>query len=697
MLKCDGFSIRCIRPLTLRARETNTKDFLSCPDTNFIIPVYQRNYDWRQAQCEDFVQDIERLINRERKSHFFGTIVYIKNDDPISNDHDIKEFIVIDGQQRITTIMLFLKAIYDVSDDIDEKEAIKEDFLTIKRNNKLKLKPIKKDDIVFQKLLNHEVLDKHEDSRIYHNYQFFIRYIKNSPFQVKRYFYALRKLWVVAIELQREQDDPQLIFESINSTGVSLSQADLIRNFILMDKKYDEQKHLFETYWSNIEKYLLNENISAYVRDYLTMKDNQIPNQKEVYSQFKQFVYSRELSAEALLKDLLYHAKHYGQFLFLNASNPAINRLLQEIQDLKVTVSYPFLLQLFQDYQEQLIDDHTLIDCLRLIRDYIFRRLVCGYSSNGLNQVFMALYKEMKAMMVQYQQTYYDCLAARLLQKRNNAIYPDDQEFKYYFLARKMYQFSHKKYLLYQLESYQNKEVVPLEDLTVEHIMPQKLTSQWYADLGDKADQIHGQLLHTIGNLTLTGYNANLSNNGFKEKKHFLFDHSGVKLNKYFKNIEYWTQEAIETRGHYLFDHIAVKVWRYPNIHESLISETIDKSYYDLNDNVEVTGKELRKIEIQNDVFFVKSWKNGFMAFCNALYHIDPSCFRSLINDNDFHGRKLSIISDCLDNQRKPESINDNVSIYVETNLNANSIFNYMKMIAEKYKFKGSDIVFYFD
>lgn len=471
----------------MKASEIRFEEFLSQPKTSFLIPVYQRNYDWQDEQCKEFLKDIELLATRERDSHFMGSIVYIKGDDREALESGLKEYIVIDGQQRITTSILFLKAIYDLSDDEFDKKEILQHYLVneVRGGNKLKLKPIKDDNEVFEKLLRNLDIASDNNSKIYLNYQFFKHHISISDIKIDKYFKAFRQLWIVYIELDRTKDDPQLIFESINSTGLSLSEADLIRNFILMDKKHDVQNYLFEEYWSRIEKLLSSENISAFIRDYLTMKEGVIPNQNRVYSAFKTFVFKSKIETESLLADLLYYAKIYSKFIFLNFENKEIEKLLKELKDLKVTVVYPYLLNLFSDYDKNVISVDNLKKILKLIRSYIFRRLVCEYNTNALNKVFMSLHKELISIE-NYEQNYFECLFSVLSNKRGTAMFPRDDEFREYFTTKDIYKFKNKNYLLYAIESFDNKELVAFKELTIEHVMPQTLTPKWNIELGDK-------------------------------------------------------------------------------------------------------------------------------------------------------------------------------------------------------------------
>lgn len=678
----------------MKASEIRFEEFLSQPKTNFLIPVYQRNYDWKITQCDDFIRDIENLVQRKKDIHFLGTIVYIKNDDLVSIESGLKEYIIIDGQQRITTIMLFLKAIYDLSDDQDDQEEIKEDFLTIKRSNKLKLKPIKDDNEVFTKLLNDQEIGN-MDSRIYINYKYFKDYLSASSLDIGKYFKSIRRLWIVFIELDREKDDPQLIFESINSTGLNLSEADLIRNFILMDKKHAEQNYLFETYWSKIEKLLKNNNISSYIRDYLTMKENSIPKQNEIYVSFKRYLSKINIDTETLLKDLLYYADIYSKLLYLNYDNKDIKKLIKEINDLKVTVAFPYFLQLFDDFNKNIINDDVIVKSINLIKNYVFRRLVCEYNTNTLNKVFMSLHKELIAVK-DYKNNYYECLSSILIHKRGTAMFPKDEEFKHYFTTKDIYKFKNKNYLLYSLESFDNKELVPFADLTIEHIMPQKLTTKWEIELGDKSKEVYEKYLHNIGNLTLSGYNSRLSNKSFAEKKEII-KNSGIKLNKYLENINNWNKKEIEKRANFLYEDIALKVWEFPNIDESKFIKPEIREFYTLNDSVNVTGTKPKKIKIDNEILIIKkrSWIECFIQFNNYLYSYDTQLFESFISDDDFQGREKRIITNQSELCRKAIKLNDNSNIYIESNLSANDILKYMKLISEKYELEDDDVIFY--
>jgi len=668
----------------MKASEKRLEDFLSERNVNFIIPVYQRNYDWKKEQCLKFIEDLELLAKRERDNHFLGSIVYTKGSDIDVIERGLKEYIIIDGQQRITTAIIFLKVLFDLLKDEWTKEEIYENYFInkFKSGNRLKLKPIKDDNEIFEKLLDNKII---EGNKIVDNYLFFKNYLENSNINIEYFYKAFKKMWIVYIELEREKDDPQLIFESINSTGLSLSQADLIRNFILMNKTAEEQNYLFENYWAEIEK-TLNNNISEFIRDYLTMKENSIPNKKNVYEEFKKFYQKNLLDTEELLKELLYFAKIYHYFLFFDFANVEVNQILRDISiQLNTKVVFPFFLSLFDEYIKNNIGLEILIKSLNLIKTYIFRRLVCEYSSNALNKIFMVLFKDI-SKIINFREKFYDSLVITLLNKKGQGIFPRDEEFKISLITKNIYKFKQSKYLLYSLESYNNKEIVPETELSIEHIMPQKLTPQWNLMLGDKYKDIHETYLHNIGNLTLTAYNSNLSNKSFYEKQKILLD-SNLKLNKYFSNIKKWDKEEIEKRALYLFE-IVKNIFPMPEFKEVFIED----DYYNLDDFFEVTARKVKKIEFQNEIIRVSSWIDAFVKISTKFYEIDENIFKSFINDTDFFGKKRKIISYNPDILRRDRKIKD---VYIEANLSANAILNYIKLMAEKYDLRGDDIIFY--
>ena len=675
----------------MEARQISIEDFLSSNKTRFIIPVYQRNYDWKEKNCLQLFDDIKNIgIQGERKSHFMGSIVYVSNSD--TDSIDLKEYVIIDGQQRLTTSTLFLKALYDVIDDEDLKDEILESFLINKRldeKNKLKLKPIKKDDDVFKKLLKNDFDTIDTNSNIYKNYNFFKnQIIKFGDF--KSLYLGFKKLFIVHIALNRRDDNPQLIFESINSTGVSLSQSDLIRNFLLMDKEADEQIELFENYWFKIEENLTSENISNFIRDYLTVKQNKIPNKDDTYEAFKVFVYSQNMQTKDLLIQLLEYSKIYKTFLFPHNEIYAQN--LKNLKQLKIGVVYPFLLSVIDKFNKQFINDKQLFMTLEIIESYIFRRMVCNKATNALNKVFASLFSDILEMPNFMYEQFSKYFATILFSKRGSAVFPDDEEFRADFTSRDAYNLKNIKFILLRLENKENNEKVDIATLSIEHFMPQTLTNSWRAKLGDNYQLIHDKYLHNIGNLSLSGDNTQLGNKSFEEKKQILKEQSRLKLNQYFIDAVNWGDNEINQRADVLFEEAKI-LWEYPKkLDLKLDFKDTDKEFYTLDDDVDITGKKPLYFELFNEKHSVKSWNDLYINVIKILVDFDLEIANSLLQDDDFSGKKQRIISSCESECRKAYEIRD--SYFVETNLSANSIMTYVKLICEKFGLNGSDFIY---
>jgi uncharacterized protein with ParB-like and HNH nuclease domain len=675
----------------MEARQISIEDFLSSNKTRFIIPVYQRNYDWREKNCLQFFEDIRNIgLQGERKSHFMGSVVYVANSE--IDRIDLKEYVIIDGQQRLTTSTLFLKALHDVIEDEDLKDEILESFLINKRldeKNKLKLKPIKKDDDAFKKLLKNNFDTIDVNSNIYKNYNFFKnQMIKFGDF--KSLYLGFKKLFIVHIALNRRDDNPQLIFESINSTGVSLSQSDLIRNFLLMDKEVDEQIELFENYWFKIEENLTSENISNFIRDYLTVKQNKIPNKDDTYEAFKIFVYSQNIQTKELLSELLEYSKLYKTFLFPH--NEIYAQYLKNIKQLKIGVVYPFLLSVIDKFNKEFINDKQLFITLEIIESYIIRRMVCNKATNALNKVFASLFSDILEMPNFSYEHFSKYFATILFSKRGSAIFPDDEEFRADFTSRDAYNLKNIKFILLRLENKDNNEKVDIATLSIEHFMPQTLTNSWRAKLGDKYQLIHDKYLHNIGNLSLSGDNTQLGNKSYEDKKQILKEQSRLKLNQYFLSTTNWDDNEINKRADVLFEE-AKTVWQYPKeLDLKLDFQSTDKEFYTLDDDIDITGKKPFYFELFNEKHSVKSWSDLYVNVVKILVDFDSEIAKSLLQDDDFSGKKQRIISSIETDCRKPYKIQE--FYFVETNLSAGGIMTYVKLICEKFGLNGSDFIY---
>ena len=391
------------------------------------------------------------------------------------------------------------------------------------------------------------------------NYHFFEAKLKNADLQAV--YEGIQKLMIVDISLNRDYDNPQLIFESLNSTGLDLSQADLIRNYVLMGQEPNFQNRLYETYWYPMEQRFGTEHakrFDLFIRDYLTLKTRQIPNKKKVYESFKRYIADKKHpgALEETIAEIKCYSGHYVCIALLKEENSKIRACFEDIQDLKVEVAFPFLIGVYEDYTQKIIEKTDVIEILRLIEGYVFRRAICGIPTNSLHTIFAALIGKID------KNSYLQSLKIAFSQMTGNQRYPSDSEFKQALLTKNVYNFDRCKYLLRKLENHGNsKEPVLLERCTVERVMPEKLTEEWQAELGEDWRETHEKHLHTIGNLTLTGYNSELGNRPFKEKQEMPggFRDSPLRLNRSLAEAERWNKIAIEDRAEMLAEKARAK------------------------------------------------------------------------------------------------------------------------------------------
>ncbi len=564
----------------MKAAQTQFLPFLD-GKKQFVIPIYQRTYSWTREQCMQLWRDVVNAATSDTiKGHFIGSIVYIH--DGIFSVAAIPQLLVIDGQQRLTTLSLLLLALARaVQDAPDESgityEDIYESYLINKHGKdeyryKLLLTQNDKHELIY--LLdgrNQTIFEpvhgiNHTMSHLATNYRFFREQIQQSGIDLATLYKGINKLIIVDIALDRDHDNPQLIFESLNSTGMDLSQADLVRNYVLMGLSNEEQSRLYKTYWYPMEQlfsHISDENtFGRFMRDYLTLKQGIIPNIDKVYASFKAYHHSLlNTSIHELVADIFRYAEYYVNMVFFHNVDSEMKQIFSDINALKFDVTYPFLLEVHHDYTQQRLSRQGFIAILKLIESYLFRRSVCGIPTNTLNKVFATLIKEVdKAQYVESTQ-------AALLQKDSYRRFPDNDEFRAAFLVKDVYNFRQRNYLLQKLENANQKELVNIETCTIEHIMPQnpRLPMEWQQELGPDWKTIHNTYLHRVGNLTLTGYNASLSDCPFQEKCSMKggFLDSPLRLNASLKHVEHWNKDAIEQRA-YLLAEQAIKIWDIP-------------------------------------------------------------------------------------------------------------------------------------
>jgi len=569
----------------MKATATNFLKFLQ-GTKQFVIPIYQRTYSWRVSDCQQLWNDILRVAQDDKiPAHFLGSIVYIEKG--IYHISSITQLLVIDGQQRLTTLCLLLTVLgealeelgKDVVSEITRKKICNYYLLNAEETGDAhyKLLLTQNDKETLMRLLDGGKMPDALSARIKENYQFFKDQIRQSEIDPFSLYKGISKLIIVDIALE-QQDNPQLIFESLNSTGMDLSQADLIRNYVLMGLDNEEQKKLYKMYWHPMEQSFGHTQadqtqdvalFNRFMRDYLTIKlgTGDIPNMDKVYAAFKVYHQGRtHVPMEEVVEDIYRYSKYFTRMTLSREKDPEIRRILDDINTLEVNVAYPFLLEVYGDYDNQHVSREDFIAILKLVESFVFRRLMCGIPTHGLNKVFVSLAKGIKDINQQY---YLESVQAAFLLLERGAKLPRDEEFRAAFVIKDVYNVRSRirHYLLSRLENYKRKERVYIDEYTIEHIMPQNkhLSSVWQAELGPTWKEAHERYLHTIGNLTLTGYNSELSDHPFFEKRTMEsgFAHSPLQLNRSLADVEHWNAEEIEKRAQALAD-IAVKIWTIP-------------------------------------------------------------------------------------------------------------------------------------
>lgn len=574
----------------MTANEANLLRFLD-GTKQFILPIFQRRYSWEKRHCRQLWEDILRVgKNEDIRSHFLGSIVSIGDGSPT-----VPKFLVIDGQQRLTTLSLLLSALGRAIEANNgnigiDRSRLEGYYLFNEREEgelRYKQRLTQHDKDTLNQLLDEGVASD-DTSLLVKNYRFFENKLKRTDLETV--YNGLQKLMIVDIALDPRSDNPQLIFESLNSTGLNLSQADLIRNYVLMAQEPDFQNRLYKRYWYPMEQSFgveYTERFGGFIRDYLTLKTRQIPNKDKVYESFKRYVADKKhpKALEAVIAEIVQYSNHYVYIALLEEADRELRACLEDIHDLKVEVVFPFLLEVYDDYYRQRqIEKDEVIEILRLIESYIFRRSILDIETRGLNKIFATL------MLKINKDNYLESLKLALAEMPFSQRYPSDPEFKEKFLSKDVYSLRTRNYLLRKLENYERREPIRVEDYTIEHVMPQTLSEEWQAELGENWREAHDKHLHTIGNLTLTGYNSELSNSTFIDKQRMEggFLDSPLRLNESLREAERWDETAIVDRAEILLEK-ACKIWPHHGIPQEV--PPITNPDWTLADHRHLTGE----------------------------------------------------------------------------------------------------------
>ena len=557
----------------MKATEATLLAFLR-KSPQFNIPIFQRTYSWTESQCAQLWDDIIRAGTDENvPAHFVGSIVYIEKG--LYQVSSQSPLLVIDGQQRLTTVSLIIEAL---ARHLDDGEPIK-GFSARKLRNYYLLNQDEDGDQRYKLLLTQTdaqtllaIVDQRDlpnpsSLRLKENFRFFERKVKDLGENVAPLCIGLEKLILVDISLSRDRDNPQLIFESMNSTGLELSQADLIRNFVLMGLEPAEQERLYKAYWRPMElafgQDAYSRHFDGFMRHYLTIKTGEIPKIGQVYEEFKLFARRQEHNwIDRLLADLHKFAGYYCAMALGNEGERRLAAAFRDLRDLRVDVAYPLLLELYDDYSGCKLSLEDFVVSVRYIESYVFRRAVCSIPTNSLNKTFATFGRSLK------KDRYLESLLAHFQQLRSYRRFPNDEEFSREIKVRNLYN-NRTSYWLRRLENHDRKEPVPVDEYTVEHILPQNenLSAAWRIALGEDWRNVQENWMHTLGNLTLTGYNTEYGDRPFGEKRDMKggFRHSPLRLNEGLGELDTWDAVAIRERAARLANR-ALDVWKGPSL-----------------------------------------------------------------------------------------------------------------------------------
>ena len=636
----------------MKATEAKLLDFLK-KSPQFVIPIYQRTYSWTEKECRQLWDDIVRCGSSDKIAvHFVGSIVYIERGLSLVTHQE--SMLVIDGQQRLTTVSLLLAALAKAvaeSEPFDgfSQRKIKNYYLvnpeeTGERHFKLLLSQT--DKATLTALVGDGEPPQHPSIRINANFDSFKRWIGEGKVELATLCRGLAKLVVVDIALTRDQDNPQLIFESMNSTGKELSQADLIRNFILMGLEPVLQTKLYEQFWRPMELDFGQEaygtHFDGFMRHYLTVMTGEIPNINAVYDAFKGHARTSRADfpddkshIESLVREIRDYARYFCAMALGSEPDADLKLAFHDLRELKVDVAYPFLLQLYHDYKADMLSKADLLASVRLIEAFVFRRAICAIPTNSMNKTFATFTKALK------KDRYFESVQAHFLGLPSYRRFPSDDEFRRDFQSRDLYNFRSRSYWLRRLENFGRKERVAVDEYTIEHILPQNenLSPKWREALGEEWGRIQQTWLHTLGNLTLTGYNSDYSDRAFTEKRDMPdalekgLKQSPLKLNQGLGILETWNEDTIKARAGKLAE-IGVGVWPAPKLPKDILDSyrpkpdvateyTIDEHPNLLTANMRPVFEAFRRAVLALDQCVSEEFRKVYVAYKAETNFVD--------------------------------------------------------------------------
>lgn len=689
----------------MKGSEAKMMEYMDGASKRYVIPVYQRKYDWKEENCRQLYEDLKKIVSDKRDSHFFGSIV-----SSVIGNGATTEYHIIDGQQRLTTVTLLLLAIRNLiqqkkitAEEPQLDEQINERFLIskwAKEDDRIKLRPVKSDRDALLKLFGDEE-DYDQSSNLTLNYQFFCNLLLREEIPVDDLYAAIGKLEIISITLD-QGDNAQMIFESLNSTGLALTEGDKIRNYILMGLPPKDQNKYYDHYWAKIEK-CTDKDVSGFIRDYLSVKQQITPTISNVYRAFKEYAENAGLQKDTLLTDILKYARFYEKLLICKSglNEQKLDDCLYRMMRLEIVVTRPFLMEILRLNQDGKLTVDEVLQIFLITENYLFRRNICEVPTNALNKIFLNLNKE----ILRYDNTsdqYVAKFIYALRSKKESGRFPDDEEFTEALASKQVY-LMRGKYKAYLFERFENYGTVETKDVythldnnvyTIEHIMPQHLTPAWTESLGANAEEIHETWLHRLANLTLTGYNPNLSNKPFREKRDAEeggYKVSGLKMNQKISTKDSWGLPELEERNDEMIA-LAKKIWSFPTTDFKPAEREFDSCTLD-DENVNLTGRDIVKYSYQNVERPVSSWADMFEHVVQFLHQKDRSILTGLAHRTSGSMDLSNYVSNTEQGLRSALKIDDN--IYIERNTSTALKLSILRRLFSSYDADSMDLVFF--
>lgn len=639
--------------------------FFEGADKRFCIPLYQRNYDWKEENCRQLFADLIRVHREKSKSHFFGSIV------SCVADYDDEVRLIIDGQQRITTVSLILIAMINaalagdlVCDKKDRITFIRNAYLVDEyqeNERKVKLKPIKKDMNAFDALIYKTPEEYINESNVTKNYRFFYEKIKTCGLKLEELLDAIKKLEIINVRLERD-DDPQLIFESLNSTGLDLSESDKIRNYLLMSLAASEQEYAYNSYWNKIEE-ATDYKPTMFIRDYLTVKTRKIAKIDNLYFEFKHYCEFANASREEIMADMLVYARLYRKFLNQDVEHPKLKKKFLQLSYIDSSVHMPFIMSFLLYARDNDLSDEFQCKVFDVIENYWARRIICNLPTNALNNVFSTLHYDVMKLISEFEKrdqiftsNYVEVLKYVLLKKQGTAEFPTDTIVTDNIKSRNVYKMpvSYKHFLFERLNNGVSKEYVDIVGgmksglISIEHIMPQTLSPRWKEDLGENYQAVYDTYLHTIANLTLSAYNQSYSNAPFAAKKEGMADREGnwivgfndsiYSLSADLRNYSQWTEKEILARQAVIIEKFK-SLWPMPVSSFEPLEKPTDHVVFN-DSEIELTGRSITAFTYKGNKKSTMSWKAMLLDVCSMVYEQHKSSMDYLCSKETYYFRE---------------------------------------------------------